>query len=83
MTNAEDDGSSRASREVSRAWRRERTPGLLATIRLSYFAWLPTVAAIGLGIAFLVTGEPVWFVLSSVVGLCAALGWAVWFNVDR
>jgi len=82
MATAEGNGSNRASSEAARARRLERINGLFA-IRLSYFAWLPTAAAIGLGIAFLVSCEPIWFVLSSVVGLCAVLGWAVWFNVDR
>ena len=50
---------------------------------MSYFAWLPTVVAIGLGIAFLVFRAPIWFVLSCAVGLVAFLGWAIWLNVDR
>jgi hypothetical protein len=83
MADAEDDGSRRASSEVARARRPGRPDGLLAAIGLSYFAWLPTIASIALGIGFLVSGEPVWFVLSAVVGLCAFLGWAVWWNVDR
>jgi len=52
-------------------------------VGLSYFAWLPTVAAMGLGIAFLVFRDPVWVVLSSVVGLFGILSWGVWFNVDK
>lgn len=82
-TNSESNGSNRAPSDVAGASRLKRSDGLLATIGLSYFAWLPTVVSIGLGIVNLITGELIWFVLSSLVGLGAFLGWLIWFNVDR
>ena len=60
-----------------------RRAGLGTAIRLSYFAWLPTVASVGIGIVNLITGNPVYFALSTLIGFVAALGWAVWLNVDR
>ena len=83
MANPKGNRSSRALSEAARARRIGRISGLFETIRVSYFAWLPTLAAIGLGIAFLVFRAPIWFVLSCAVGLVAFLGWAIWFNVDR
>ena len=57
--------------------------GVLEAIRLSYFAWIPSLLSIGIGVGFLVTHQPIFFVLSTLVGMVAGLAWAVWFNVDR
>ena len=83
MTRVEGTRSRDAPAKVAVERRPRRIGDVLEVIRLSYFAWVPTVASIAIGVGFLVTYEPIYFVLSTLVGFIAGLGWAVWFNVDR